>query len=625
MADLQEPHPLNNKPGRSREDIMKDASKSQRDINSLKKYIKELKKLQKVYKEQDKQYKLLEKDIKKLQTAEKNLIASKKTLANVANMLTSRIGSGGVSGAITSFAKEAIGATTSVDEMTGKMNILGKATGISEEAFMGWASVIQLGIKAVIALADEIDRAQIKQGNLQRAFGATNISIMESYNATVAGWETAGKAGAKAAGQLNTALRAARANVMTELGGAGSSQFKRLLQFQVGIDPNTIKRIRDLAEVFNIRTGKGMLTQLTGLYNVAIKSGLPIQMYTEMIWGLAKQFANVGITAKDTVGVLETFANAVNKQRITPGLAMKMGNLAMAQQLTAGGFQGKMLTAAFAQKSFGTLGTQTKAALNKAAANVYGQGKTFTNITAYQAANVLSNQQQVSSGTYVRAMGGVYNELKRIEGKSGYLAAEQVAQQMGIPEYREFRKAFEAVQKTGKMPSAKDIENAFSTANQTAANLAATNAQLNQQWYSEWRAAMTEELGYLASIAGKNKKSPLSKKQMETTTIPLQSLVEESSNLYLRATHKGIYNPELHTEDIDKAFSKAFAEAHGGVTPEMLNKYNEPRGAHEHGLPMYVSPSVNVPLARKTLHLDIRATMTNNPSGEPVSGTLPNE
>ena len=234
MANNQ-PHPDD----KSREDIMKGAAKSVHDIKKLRQYVKALKELQKGLKKESAQYKVIERDAKRLEVTISRLVKSKSQLIKVANTLTSKLGSSGAGGGITQFGTAAVNATTSVNKLDGSMSILGRSTSISAVSFAGWVSAVQLAIAVVIKLADELDKAQIKQANLQRAFGAGNISIRESFQAVTQGWRTAGAAGAEAAPKLNEAIRAARGNLMGELGGPTGGGFQRLLEYQIGIDPQT--------------------------------------------------------------------------------------------------------------------------------------------------------------------------------------------------------------------------------------------------------------------------------------------------------------------------------------------------------------------------------------------------
>ncbi|KKK75113.1 hypothetical protein LCGC14_2877000, partial [marine sediment metagenome] len=338
MADnLQEPNPLgSNTNNPNRDDIMQSAAKSSQDVKKLRKYTKALKELLKAQKKESDQYKILEKDIKKLEVATSRAIKSKGQLTKAAEALTTKLGHSGVGGGITQFGKSVLNTTTSVNKLDGSMNVLGRSTGISATSFAGWISAVQLAIAVVVKLADEIDKAQVKQANLQRAFGAGNISIRESFQAMTQGWKTAGAAGAEAAPKLNEALRAARGNLMQEIGGVTGGGFQKLLQYQVGIDPQLTEKARELIEVFNIRTGDNFMTQLDHLYNTIVKSGLPMERYGNLIFDLGKQFADVGITAMDAAGAFGSFEEATTKGYMTMGLAMKMGRLAMNQQLTAG-------------------------------------------------------------------------------------------------------------------------------------------------------------------------------------------------------------------------------------------------------------------------------------------------
>ncbi|KKN18068.1 hypothetical protein LCGC14_0959460 [marine sediment metagenome] len=515
MADQQNSAPDN------REDIMKSASKSGHDVKKLRQYIKALKGLQKGLKTESDQYKALEKDAKRLEIAVSRLIKSKTQLAKVADTLTSKLGSSGAGGGITQFGTAAVNASTSVNKLDGSMNVLGKSTNMAASTFAGWVSAVQLAIAVVVKLADELDKAQIKQANLQRAFGAGNISIRESFNAIATGWKIAGAAGAEAAPKLNAAIRAARGqsggDLMKEMGGTQGATFKKLLKYDVAAPVDMADKIKTLAEVFNIRTSGGINEQIDYLLNTIIESGLPMERYTGLIVELATQFADVGVTITDSARAFKLFEASVDSGAMTMGLQMKMINLATTQQLTAGGFQGRVITAAFAQDMSANMDPQTIAALDKAAGALYG-GKKFTDISAYEASNVLADRSVTSEGLYVKAMEGSYKKLMQIEKASGWGAAEQTAQAIGIPSWREFKKIGPELAAGGAITEEKlreimmtegdkmlEASKGMLTASDgmtDAMELAEDNARLNQQWYSEWRAFWAHTTGLIVEALG---------------------------------------------------------------------------------------------------------------------------
>lgn len=619
----------------NRDDIMKGAAASSRDVKKLQQYVRALKTLQKGLKKESDQYKALEKDAKRLEITISRLVKSKTQLAKVADTLTTKLGRSGAGGSITQFGTTAVNATTSVNQLNGSMNILGKSTSMSAGSFAGWVSAIQLAITVVVRLADEIDKAQIKQANLQRVFGAGNISIRESFQAMTQGWRTAGKAGAEAAPKLNEALRAARGNLMGEIGGVGGGGFQKLLQYQIGIDPQATEKIRDLVEIFNIRTGDNLMSQLDHLYDIVVKSGLPMERYGNLIFELGKQFADVGITIQDTAGALGSFEEATVKGYMTMGLAMKMGRLAMNQQLTAGGFQGRVLTAVFAQDMWSKVDKDTRGELDRAASKAYGKGVGFKDIDAYEASNLLSNLESVSPGLYTRAMEGSFHKLMQIEKESGWGAAEQTAQAIGIPQWREFRKAWTAEE--GAPPSYDKLQEIMMTADErmleaaktqleaaemglTAAELAKENAELNQQWYSEFSAFWTNALGMIVEVLGGGTDifEGVQDIALGTLTAGAGNVLRKTdwwSDIAGQYQGVGAWTPEA------KESREKFAESTGGVTYEMLGEYAKPGGRMEQGLSMLVPPTVNLEVA-KGKFVNIKFEVVEGVEGEEVGGTL---
>jgi hypothetical protein len=300
---------------------------------------------------------------------------------------------------------------------------------------------------------------------------------------------------------------------MTDVGGAGGKGFGTLIDFQVGLDTQTIQRVKDLVEVFNIPTGGGIMEQILKLNQIVLTSGLPMDRYRELIWELAKQFADVGIKATDAAAAMGIFDAAELKGTMTAGLKAKMGNLAMTQQLTAGGFQGRTLTAAFAQDMWGSMDKMTRAGLDKASKKDFGKG--YQELDVYDASNLLANLESVSPALYSKAMEGTFKKLMEIEKDSGWGAAEQTAQAVGIPSWREFKKAWEAEEAAPITPekmkelmmtpeekqlAAAKIMELAAKSQLLAAETAKANAQLNQQWYSDLMATWKTILGAITEV-----------------------------------------------------------------------------------------------------------------------------
>ena len=632
MADQQNPAPDN------REDIMKSASKSGHDVKKLRQYIKALKALQKGLKTESDQYKALEKDAKRLEIVVSRLIKSKTQLAKVADTLTSKLGSSGVGGGITRFGTAAVNASTSVNKLDGSMNVLGQSTNMTASVFGGWVSAVQLAITVVVKLADELDKAQIKQANLQRSFGAGNISIRESFNAIATGWKIAGAAGAEAAPKLNAAIRAARGqsggDLMKEMGGTQGATFKKLLKYDVGLPMDMADKIKDLSEVFNIRTKGGINEQIDGLLETIVKSGLPMERYGDLIFGLATQFADVGVTAMDSAHAFGIFEGAVNSGFMTMGLQMKMVNLAMTQQRTAGGFQGRMITAAFAQDMSDEMDPRTMKALDVAAGAMYG-GKKFTDISAYEASNVLANRDVTSQALYVKSMQGSYLKLMQIEKDIGLGGAEKAAEAMGIPSWQEFRQVgpslaggeitYEKLQELMMTDAERNLlaSKGMLTASEgmtDAMKLAEENASLNQQWYSEFAAFWTNALGLVVQALGGGKDifEWIQEKSLDALSMGAGETIRKTDwwqDISAQLMERGEYAPEA--QESRKKFKETM-----GISAEQYYEYTREGGLGDQGKPLeYREGELNLDLM-KGKGIQIKVLLVDTLEGEEVGGTL---
>lgn len=628
---MQEPNPLGGQ--QSSGNIMRGAAANVGDLKKLKLYIKALKKLQKGLKEESVQYKALEKDAKKLEGVVKQLVTGKTALTKAAEALTTQLGSSGVGGGITRFSSAAIDASTSVNQLDGTMTVFGKTTNMSSASFAGWTAAIQLAIAAVIKLAAVIDEAQVKQANLQRSFGAGNVSIRESFDAIVSGMRAAGDAGAKAAPQLNAALRAARGaaggDLMAEMGGTSGQTFNQLVKYDVAFPVDLSGKIRELAETFNIRTAGGMNSQIENLLDTILKSGLPMERYSDLIVSLGTTFADVGIDIGDTGAILSIFSDRVNNSYMTMGLAVKMGQASLAQQTTSAGFQGRVLTAAFAQEMTSAMDPNTVKALDDAAKKVYGDDAKFGELSAYDASNVLADRDATSAPLYMKAMEGVYLKLMDIEKISGLGAAGQAAQAMGMPEWQEFRKAGPSLKKgelsyeefqrmtmtadERMLEAANTMAGAANTHKEIAAH-ADNVADLNKQWYSDFAAFWTNALTTVVEVLGGGADIFGTIQDIAGFGIPAAMTNETIGQLADWTYGTGAYSPE----EIER--KEKFAAESGGITMAMLEEYAKSGGRMDTGLAMGVGPDVDLEIARKKF-VGITFYVHDGIGSQPVGGT----
>jgi len=604
-----------------------ETAKGAGDLKALEAYRKELKELHKELKAGTALYEKLERDIAKVDKRIVDLRKSKSTLTKAAEELTTKLGKSGVAGSITRFVDESKNMTFSTDQATGKMRMFGRVTGMTVAKFSGYAAAIQLAIAATTAYMDALDKAQIKQANLQRQFGSLNVSIQESFQATAAGWAAAGKAGAEASEKLNQAFRRARGGVTEELGGVGGLGFERMTELTTGFTPRVTEYVRDLSEVFNIRTGRGMLTQLEELYRVVQQSDVPMERYADGIVNLAKEFANIEVQISDAADAVGVFEDAVSQQRMTLGLAERMAGMAMAQQLRAGGFEQRTLTASFAQEQWENMPEAVRTALNVAAGGEQtAERGAFTQMTGYEAGNLLAG---VNQELYMQTLRAPYMQLRQIEEESGWGAAEQVAQQIGFGEWREFRKAFtetgevdmDRLEELMMTPEEKEMEAArkqleASLKQLEAADFAEKVAQGQKQWYSDFVAAWEKIKGTIFGVA----ETPAGKKGLETAAKYTAAsflggpLIGGIQLLEPLAEAVGIGGEE---ERLREERAQAFREMYG-VPAEAFREYQK-GGAFERGEPLRVpaGTDVDVELAEQTLNIRVEIV----PKGEEIGGT----
>ena len=374
------------------------------------------------------------------------------------------------------------------------------------------------------------------------------------------------------------------------------------------------------------------MAQLDHLYDTVVKSGLPMERYGELIFSLGKEFADVGIDVMDAAGALGSFEEATTKGYMTMGLAMKMGRLAMNQQLTAGGFQGRVLTAAFAQDMWSKVDKDTRGELDRAAAKTYGKGVGFRDIDAYEASNLLANLESVSPGLYVKAMEGSFRKLMEIEKESGWGAAEQTAQAIGIPQWREFRKIGPTLAEGAVSPE--KLREIMMTADErmleaskkmllaaggmtTASELGEENAKLNQQWYSEWRALWTHITGLIVKALGGETLGDIAE-GITAQTIGQTITGPATLPMIWALKQTGLWQEAVESPKVEE--SRKLREE-WGISPEQLWKYERPGGLKEQGKPLeYREGELDLELM-KGKGIQIKVLLVDTPTGETVGGT----
>jgi len=380
---------------------------------ALTKQQRQLQKLRREYAEQSKKVQALTKDIKTLRT-------EKTQLTKVTEQLTSKFG--GTAGAVTRFTGGLKDSVFTLNQATGTMKAFGQQTAMTSTKFAGYAAAIQLAIAATIAFLEWVDRAEIKQGKLQRALGSTAVSIGASMKAQAAGYEVAGKAGAAAAEDLMTRVAKARRGLFAEYGvGVEGGDFERLTQLTAGMSEQIPQWLTMLTETFAMGAGTEGADQILKTFEhlgqIAQASNVPIEMFCNMVFDLAKEFVALGVDVEDATDAVTTFTDEMGRSIITPAVGMAVMRNVFQQQRTSTGLQGRLMTAAFSAQVFDSLGEDVKDMLNITAVKLTGDKRaTWESLDIAQQAEALRTMEP---GPYVEVQRGLYEWL----GRQGELVA----------------------------------------------------------------------------------------------------------------------------------------------------------------------------------------------------------
>lgn len=469
-----------------------------RNPRELEQQIQKLNQLKDVLRTTSKEYSQAEAAVKKYTASLVKARTEKSQLTNAAQKLISSMGTGGTAGVFTKFTDTTANLGASVDKTTGFMKVFGSQTSMTTGAFAGWLTAIQLGVVLLGKYLDFQDKAQKRQGELQRAFGSTNVSIGESFKAASSGWSIAGKTGAEAAEQLNYIARQARGTLMTELmtgkGMGGMTGFERIIALTAGISKKTPEYVEMLTTTFGIRKGKDLEENLLKPLTIAAKSGAPIDMMMDMIYKLGEQYVFLGGSAKDAASAMTMVGDAIGKTKLPPALAQRFMQVGMEEQMTAGGLQGRFLTTTFASRLFGTFPQELQNALNNASTKMGYTG--FQTMPFMRKAELMGN---LSPETYLEVKRAGLSVARNIARTQGEPAATAITQQLTGLEFKQFDDLIRKVDegKIDQKDAMKQLVDASKTSPEKMTQAmnellgqAKTVADLNKEFYSDLKAGL---------------------------------------------------------------------------------------------------------------------------------------
>lgn len=456
-----------------------------------KRQLKQLKSLRREYAKQAKEVDDLTKQVKALRS-------EKTHLTKVAEQLTSKFG--GSAASVTRFTGELKNAVFTVDEGSQKMKAFGMQTGMTASKFGAYSAGITLAIAATIKFLDWTDKVEKQQGQLQRALGKTAVSMGAAQRISAKGWGIAGGAGKEAAEQLTGTLAQARKGIWKDLVGTGGEKagVETLITMTAGMSKMVPQWVKALSETFAETSGQEIIDTIMKIGIVSKAADVPVDQFGNMIFDLAKEFVALGVDVADTTEAVGMFIDEMGKGAITPAVGMAVTRNIMQQQLTAGGLQGRFMTAAFAGSEFENLGEGTQKLLNTRTQEKYG--------STYKSTNMMQRAELLGSldiADYARVMKGIYGFLKTQGEVKAMAVAPSIAGGLEWSTLKEFfenlgegedigEKFAKKLQEGHKMP-----EDTFRTAVDDFGKYIKENAALQQEFY----AGLMEELGLVEATA----------------------------------------------------------------------------------------------------------------------------
>lgn len=456
-----------------------------------KRQLKQLKSLRREYAKQAKEVDDLTKQVKALRS-------EKTHLTKVAEQLTSKFG--GSAASVTRFTGELKNAVFTVDEGSQKMKAFGMQTGMTASKFGAYSAGITLAIAATIKFLDWADKVEKQQGQLQRALGKTAVSMGAAQRISAKGWGIAGGAGKEAAEQLTGTLAQARKGLWKDLAGTGGEKagVETLITMTAGMSKRVPQWVKALSETFAETSGQEMIDTIMKIGIVSKAADVPVDQFGNMIFDLAKEFVALGVDVADTTEAVGMFIDEMGKGAMTPAVGMAVTRNIMQQQLTAGGLQGRFMTAAFAGSEFENLGEGTQKLLNTRTQEKYG--------STYKSTNMMQRAELLGSldiADYARVMKGIYGFLKTQGEVKAMAVAPSIAGGLEWSTLKEFfenlgegedigEKFAKKLQEGHKMP-----EDTFRTAVDDFGKYIKENAALQQEFY----AGLMEDLGLVEATA----------------------------------------------------------------------------------------------------------------------------
>ena len=158
-------------------------------------------------------------------------------------------------------------------------------------------------------------------------------------------------------------------------------------------------------------------------------------MLTDLVFNLGKQYALLGGNIDDALASTVNFADAIGKARLAPELAHSFTQLGLQEQATAGGLQGRFMTAAFIDRMWNKI-PQLQEGLNNASTKMGFAGGWKT--MPFMKKTELLGQ----TGDYLLYKRAQFEFLKDIASTRGEPVATAIAKDITGMEYKQLDTIF---------------------------------------------------------------------------------------------------------------------------------------------------------------------------------------
>lgn len=361
--------------------------------------------------------------------------------------------------------------TKGLGDAAAQMRLFQRATGRSTEELRMFASRIGSAVMIGGSFLSVIDTIEKKQGQLQRAYGITNVSMKEYHETLASMARMGGTAAVEAARQMIDVLAAQRSN-----GELTGEKFRELTEtytkFTLALSQNFPQDFIRMQQELGMTT-EDVTAEYEQLGYQAAQARVPFEQYKNTVFDTTSRLVQYGTTVGDVRGAFNLFIDDVSKRTITLGEAANAINKIIDVQQTAAGLQKRAVLAKYVSENWEEIDEALRARLDKMSREEYEGVQGFQELTTVQRQYVLG---RVEPETYARAETAVFDILEKRFGKA---IMQVISPQLFTGQAREFWRRRAAVETGPAVPEPPEdvMEEYRKSLDQMV--------EKNKEWYNE--------------------------------------------------------------------------------------------------------------------------------------------